>query len=601
MPNTHSTGRCSSRRRPTALIAAITFSLASSACPFAWAEVLPETKPVQAAQPSQIKAQQKLLIAGIQVVGNNSISSETILGATSIKPGTEVPVTTLESVVKADMNAIVALGTIADVHANLEQYKNGALLVYTVQENPVLGSVEIVGNDFISDAELTAVLTSKVGQVIDRSTIQKDLEAINARYVKDGLSLTDCKVDLIEGSKLVFEVLETRIEKIEIKGNQKTKEYVISRQLISKAGKALDEDDIRVELRRIYNLGFFDEVVPVFIPGEKAGQLTYCIQVKERKAGNYGGALTYSPSDGIMGQLYVTDNNLLGRGQSLSLNAEIGIKKSRSFEVSFMEPWLLEGKTSLEVHVFDKDTRQLDNFDEIAGDFYMEHRVGGDVTAGYKLNEDDRVSVGIGTEYTTNRDADDAPITMDGDGSTNFVNLTFTRDKRDNVIFPQDGYKFSGSARMAGGILGGDNEFVKLQASYSTYKKMGKDDVIAVRVAGGKTINDGDLAAQERFRVGGSETVRGYDFGEFQGDSMVYTNLEYRKPVEKVGSLVLFLDAGNAWSSADGESFGALHVSTGIGARVNTPIGELRLDWGITKKDDGSLGGKLHFSVGQTF
>src|SRR5690606_39734687 len=105
-----------------------------------------------------------------------------------------------------------------------------------------------------------------------------------------------------------------------------------------------------------------------------------------------------------------------------------------------------------------------------------------------------------------------------------------------------------------------------------------------------------NLPEHERFRVGGAETVRGYDYGEFLGDRMLVFNAEYRFPITDAVQGVVFADAGRAFKAGDSISLSGLKLGYGVGVRLDTPLGGIRIDYGI-----GEGGGRTYFSIGPAF
>lgn len=117
----------------------------------------------------------------------------------------------------------------------------------------------------------------------------------------------------------------------------------------------------------------------------------------------------------------------------------------------------------------------------------------------------------------------------------------------------------------------------------------------ALRLKAGK--GEGELPQLEKYTLGGSQSLRGYEYGAFYGDSLLLLNLEYRLPIADNFTAVVFADAGNVWEKEESIDLGDLRYSIGAGLRMNTPIGQLRLDYGFN--EDG--GGQPHFSIGHTF
>ena len=119
--------------------------------------------------------------------------------------------------------------------------------------------------------------------------------------------------------------------------------------------------------------------------------------------------------------------------------------------------------------------------------------------------------------------------------------------------------------------------------------------MLATRLSGGTSVDV--LPDSEKFVIGGSDSLRGYDYGEFEGDRMLFMNAEYRFDVLEVLQGVIFCDVGQAWDKGESLNFSDFNVGYGVGVRVNVPVlGVVRLDYGFSKD-----GGQPYFSFGQTF
>src|SRR5690606_31405112 len=166
-------------------------------------------------------------------------------------------------------------------------------------------------------------------------------------------------------------------------------------------------------------------------------------------------------------------------------------------------------------------------------------------------------------------------------------------------FYPTEGFRNRLSVERAGGWLGGTTEFTKFEADVSTYIKIGQRDrqALALRaMLGTGSGAGGGLPRPERFRLGGSETLRGYNFGEFEGDRMLVLNAEFRFPIVDAVEGVVFADFGRTFSAGEGISFSDLKAGYGVGIRLDTPLGIVRIDYGI-----GESGGRTYFSFRPMF
>lgn len=544
-----------------------------------------------------------LKVDAIEIEGEELVAESKIKAVLKTKVGQVIPADKVEAKVKEDLVEINKLGLFSDQTARFAGSKDGIKIIFEVIENPKIVGIVFKGNSLVQSKELVPLLKVKIGEVLNTNTLQADLERIVKYYLDKGGSIRISDVDTDKDGRLVVSIVERRISKIEIKGNVKTKEYVIRRELSSKEGQLLDFNKIRAEQRRLLNLGYFEEMSPKFTEGSTPDDVIYTIELKERQTGTGTGGLGYSAADGLLGYVEVSEQNLMGRGQKLNLRLELGSKGSRTYELGFTEPWLDSKRTSLGLNVYNRELLRTESINSLATT-YSEKRQGGDITLGRPLDLDTNLTLKLKSERTknigkTSADQSNLDNSQYKDNTTNSITLGYNRDTRDSFFNPTSGYQVSGSTEFGLKALGGDNEFQKVQGQASTYFKVFNKHTIAVRVSAGKTFHKESLASQERFRIGGADNLRGYDYGEMTGDTMMFGNLEYRFPIVKALSGVVFADTGTAFDNSDFK-LNKMGVGAGLGIRVDTPLGLLRLDYGV-HLENGKPVGKPYFSIGQAF
>ena len=179
-------------------------------------------------------------------------------------------------------------------------------------------------------------------------------------------------------------------------------------------------------------------------------------------------------------------------------------------------------------------------------------------------------------------------------GSTNSITYSRVYDARDNIYDPHAGKRNSYTFEWAG--LGGDFKFEKISVNYRYYIPMQKNRVLAFDLAAGYAW--GDMPLSQRFAVGGADTLRGYRDDQFRGNSMLRGTAEYRFPIRNKVQGVVFYDYGYAWDKRDQKNFDfdLMQGGYGIGLRINSPLGPIKLDWGKGKQRS-----RFHFSFGGQF
>ena len=501
-----------------------------------------------------------------------------------------------------DREAIYATGYFYDLYPTAEQVPEGIVLTYHVLENPVLKSVAITGNTVEKTDDLMKLIEVKPGQILNSRTLHENVQAIQSQYRKDGYILakiTDLNID--KAGNLTVKINEGVIEDFKVKGNTKTKNYVILREMRQKKGEPFNSKLARRSMQRVYNLGFFEDVNIKMNPGVAPNAVVMEVDVKEKRTGSFGIGAGYSSEDGVVGMLSVSDTNFRGTGDAVSI----------SYEVS----------GTLKVY---NRTYEYSDYDE-NGDLieeFMRKYSGGEITLGRPVSE-------YSTNYVTLRNRKDKYDSFDWeDESTTFYNdaeydsegnvirylgrsgpsyadwrkrnfgltrsitLEHITDTRDNVYQPTTGGRISLSGEVAS--FGGDFDFQKVNIEDKRYFKVGHAQVVATRLEAGGA--HGHVSYYDEYRLGGQDSIRGYRDNQFRGTRMGLATLEYRFPIISKVQGALFTDWGGAWYDGWTPDADNIHGSVGVGLSLNTPVGPLRLDYGR-----GDQGGRVHFTVGGSF
>ena len=508
-----------------------------------------------------------------------------------------------EGLVK-DRDAIYATGYFYDLYPTFEQVPEGVVLTYNVLENPELKEVKIEGNTVESTEALMELVTVKNGELLNSRTLQENVQAIQEKYRADGYILAKITdLNIAQDGTLTIKISEGVLESYKVKGNKKTKDHVILREMRQKPGEPFNANQARRSMQRVYNLGFFEDVNVKMNPGVEPNAVVMEIDVKEKRTGSFGIGAGYSSSDGMVGMVSVSDTNFRGMGDTISLSYEMSgdDTDARGYTFMYRRPWLDKKETAGTLRVYNR-TYEYDDYDENGNhkESFMRKYAGGEITISRPMSE-------YSTNFVTLRNRDDKYVkhTESGNagnrsgntawiknnfGTTRSITLEHVTDTRDNIYEPTTGARASLSAEFAG--FGGDFSYQKYTAGDAHYLKAGRSQVFVLRAQYG--ISKGTMSEYSQFRVGGQDTIRGYREDQFRGTRMALLSAEYRFPIVSKVTGALFADYGGAWSS--GFMPESLHASVGVGLGLNTPIGPLRLDYGR-----GSQGGRVHFRVGGTF
>lgn len=567
-------------------------------------------------------------ITGITIQGLEPSVAETAVARLPEKIGDTLTI----NGVKSDIVTLGSSGVLSEIHPVFTNVPEGVKINYNVTVNPVVKNVEFEGNTVYSSDMLRNYLQVQPNTVLNTVAVGERIQGINAAYQRDGYIMahvTDMNVD--QNGTLHIAINEGIVEDIVVHGNKKTKDYVILREFNQKKGQPFNKFLVRRSVEKVYNLGYFDDVNIRLLEGSTPDKIVIEVDVLEHKTGTITLGAGYSDSDGVVGIVEVGEDNLRGTGDKIKVHWEFGGTAGyRNYSVSYLRPWIDDKATSLGVTIFDRRDSYTD-YDGHGNDVseYVKGQKGFNISLGRQTGEFTRdyltlesrkdrwiydedemsgynYSAGAGQGQQDGYTWDNGDFDFAGDdyikknfGRTNSVTWQKVYDSRDNIYDPTRGRRISSTVQWAGHGLGGDFDYYKFTGEYRTYKSLGKGQVLAFRARIGWA--QGDVPYSQLFTVGGADSLRGYEDDQFRGKKMYNATLEYRIPLFNKVSGVLFTDIGDAWDAPnvlwykqyDKSTF---NVGVGAGIRVTTPIGPIRLDYGIGKNDK-----KFHFSFGGQF
>jgi len=556
----------------------------------------------------QAQANNQGKITAIVLQGNENISKDLIISQIASNLG---DIFSKENIEK-DVRTVYELGYFKDISIKLESFRDGYKVVFVLEEYPPIEEINISGNTAVTKEDMREVMILSEGQVFSQKILKNDLKRISQIYKDRGYLLINVKdVNYDEEGRLWITIAEGRLEKIMIEGNDKTKEKVIAREITIESGDLFDFEIVKKSLQNIYNLGHFEDVTMRLEPGSEEDSVILVIKVIEKNTGKFGVGAGYSSEEGLLGFVSYEENNLFGGGQKIEADIEVGNRTTYKF--AFLEPWIGGTPTSLGFEVYNSILHEEDKEDDVLIGEYDEEKLGGRLIFGRKIGDSYKLGLEIKTERVSYELISGVLPEDTNEGLTNSFTPSIIYDTRDDVFDPTSGWYHTFSLEKAGGFLGGDYDFTKYNLTLRTYistefitdllditnpSKLTdtiEQGVLAFRAIGG--LADTDLPSFAAYKVGGMNTVRGYDSNEFSGDKALVLNAEYRFPLAENFQAVIFADWGQAWGIGESIDLTDLKFGKGIGVRFDTPIGPIRLDYGI-----GESGvGKTYLSIGQTF
>jgi len=516
------------------------------------------------------------------------------------------------------------------------QLKGRMILTFNIDEAKqyTVGTITIEGNKEFSKETIISVLSECTpGAIFSQEKLEIDLSQIQKLYFDKGYIFAqsikttsiDPKTGKVDIAYTINEGNVAYVNRVNIKGNTKTKDIVIRRELRISPGDQFDGEKLRRSKERLRNLGFFEEISFDIEPGVSSRTRDLVVEVKEAKTGEFSFGGGYSSIDEVVAFVEIAQRNFdfknfpyfTGGGQDLRLHVELGSVREE-FLLSFTEPWIFDYPISFGFDVY-KTVHQRESD---VGYGYSEKRKGMDLRLGKELSE--YVSGGLTYRFdniTISDVSEEASNDLKkeiGENDVSSLDFVLTRDTRDNIFEPTRGTLLRGQFGVAGGPFGGDKDFLRFIGKGSYDIPSVRDSVLEFRVRAGFIDAYGDsedVPIYERFFAGGASTIRGYNERKvgpidsssedpIGGESLLVGNVEYTMPIIEFIKLATFFDTGNVWSRIKDFGNGGFKSGVGLGLRVKTPIGPIRLDYGYplnNEPGEEQKEGQFYFSMSHGF
>jgi outer membrane protein insertion porin family len=584
----------------------------------------------------------QVLVSEVVVQGATPELEQVVYQAISTRPGQ----TATRSQLQQDTNAIFATGYFADVKAEPSDTPLGVRVTFVVQSYPVLRTVQVAGNQVLTQDKVNEIFTPQYGQTLNLRQLQQGIEQINKYYQDNGFVLgqvigspqvdSDGTVTLQVAEGIVEEIKPRYLDKENKPVKGRTREYIITRELRTKPGDVLNRDRVQADLRRLFDLGLFEDVQVALEPGQDPRKVNLVLNVKERNTGSISAGAGFSSAAGLFGTASYTQTNLFGKNQKFSAEIQAGTEGEFLFDLGFTDPWIKGDpyRTSYTVNIFNRLSQPFvfqggqTDVNLANGDNPLINRLGAGITFSRPLTKDpDKIrtswvaSLGLQYQRVTSRDGDLGIVSTDEQGNCLTVSCTgqddlltvqaaAVRDLRNDPVKTTKGSLIRIGAIQSIPVGSGSIFMTQLRGSYSyfipvSFLKFSKGgQTLAFNLQAGTIL--GDAPPYEAFTLGGSNSVRGYGEGELgTGRTFLQGTAEYRFPLFNIVGGALFVDAATLFDT-QGDVIGqpgqvrgkpGSGVGYGLGVRVNTPLGNVRIDYGFN--DQG--GSQLSFGIGERF
>lgn len=577
-------------------------------------------------------------IRDIEIYGTNVIKPAVVLSKMQLHKGDPFDA----DMVQRDLKNVYELGFFTEKMKAIpvENADGTVTLKILLEENIPVTDVTIDGNTVISSEELMPLVTPLIGKPQNIEEVNAAIEKINECYASKGyiLARVDTIYDDPDGT-INIGLKEGKINKILISGNQKTKDYVITRNILTEPGMVYNENQIKEDLVRLYSTQAFKDVnrsIDVCPDDPDKYDVTIMITEQRTASISLGGGL--DSSTGVFGSLGISDNNFRGLNQRVSLSGLVGsgvimsdttVKNHMNFqaELSFFQPYFLNADTSLLSKIFFRD------FGSYNVPLAVEDRIGIEASMSHRMKSNPNLSTtfAVGVENIDVREGDrDRIVGMYRAKNINIVErakqlegglfLTLSPglnyDTRDSALNPRNGVLATARFDQAFALDGFNKTNGKLTGMIKRFFPVARKSSLSFTAkAGGKIYGD-NMPEVMAYRLGGPYTVRGYKInGVGTGDAFAMGSVELATPVLfldrlKVNffqnlRLTFFVDAGKVFGTYLSDKLydrPMQAITAGIGLKLYIPgVGPLSVDYGIPITRCGSYGNKngyFTFGVG---
>lgn len=588
--------------------------------------------------PGQPETSSDLVVTAtnVQIVGANAELQQVIRRTIATQPGGG----TNQIQLKQDIAAILSTGLFVNASYSTQTNSQGIDVTFRV-EPVVVRSLRLSNAQALTPTLANRFFANQLGRTASPAAIAAAVQQTNQWYANNGYALARVlTVQPTRDGGLIVDVAEglvgaVRVQFVDLAGNTvdangrpiafRTQPDFARRQILLQPGQVFREDVARADVQRLVALGVFERVTLTFAGDARRTDVVYNVVESKSRGFNFGAGVNNDL--GLFGTINYQDSNFGGLAQRVNGSVQVGTRDVQ-FDGRFISPYRATDPSTpgYGANVFRRQGLSRVFSDEIElanGDRVRERKIGGGVNLEYPIGQTWLGSLGLNYTRTSlrdgrgniaKRDERGNPLSFSGKGIDDLVTFSFTatRDQRDSPVNPSQGSLLSLSTQQSIPIGLGSIFSNRLTANYAQFVPVdlikARDNqfpqVVAFNVQSGTVI--GDLPPYDAFTLGGVNTVRGYGLNDVSASrSYFLASAEYRFPVYRFIGGVVFADFGSDLGSSDdvlgepgiqrgrpGNGFGY-----GLGLRVNSPIGIVRLDFGINDQSET----RFHFGFGQKF
>ncbi len=606
-------------------------------------EILPDSNIESAEQIDSDSVNQDeddlVYVKSFEVLGNNLIDASFIKGIVSSKEGHIYD----RKAVTKDLNNLYATGYFTqNIRAVPIKLDDGNMrLRIVVEENPPVTGFTIEGNNSVPTADILSILEPLEGKPQNIIELNLAIDRIQELYTSRGYILARVSDMTDDPDGIInLKISEGTIGDIKVIGNNKTKDFIVKRNILSSTGEVYNENVMRTDIMRLMGTQAFRDVQRDIVMNENTGLYDITIELEEQRTGKISLGVGVDSSSGFFGSVGFGENNFRGLGQKINLNLMAGTgilmndnsilrRANWQAELSFLEPHFKKENQSLGFRAFYR------NFGSYQVPLAIEKRYGGDVTLARVFEKYPRLtgSVSLGVEDVNISEGDYGEISnlfrahglsmsqrakqLEGGFYLRAI-PAIVFDTRDNPTNPRHGVVARVSLEEALGVSSDAETYGKLEGVVRKFIPAGKKSSFVVTARGGGMLN-GNVPEFAMFSMGGPYSVRGFNISEVgMGEGYMMGSIEYRTPIPFIDRLTTntfinnirlaaFVDGGKVFSQSLTDKLydrPGYAITAGAGIRIFIPgLGPINLDYGypLTNTKGSRSNGFFTFGMGDLF
>ncbi len=479
------------------------------------------------------------------------------------------------------------------------------------------GNIDLKGDVLTSKEDLFKLVKITRNQIFSNSALRRDVGALTSAFADRGYAFVEVSPEssvdrqnlLVHITYAIDRKKQVSFERIQIVGNTKTRDKVVRRELQLAEGELYSASGMGLSRDRLKRTGYFKDVELATSRGSADDKINLNVKVEEAQTGSFSFGVGYSSLYQALISAQIADRNLFGLGYSASLRANLG-GEANDFRLSLTDPYFLDYPYSVGFDAYMENVEYFDDYSYDVRGFNV--RVGKELSPIWRL--DGMYKLEDVDIYDVEPDAPQSIKDQEGRALTSAISATLSVDTRNDYFAPSRGHRSLVTLTDAGGILGGDNYFIKAYGETNWFFPLIWNLILNLRVKLGiiEPYGGTEVPVYEKFYVGGIATLRGFEYGmagpvdenedPLGANKMAVFTTEIHFPLAAELGLkgALFCDVGKGFDQFG--DFLPVRIGAGPGIRWFSPFGPIRIDWGFNlDPKKGEKSNVLEFSVGTIY